>query len=146
MKGTMVIRVHFIQLQLNISDTCCGYVTRKIVLIWKKKKNLNTHHRKLPHIIIDSFQYIWWAYIGGGWGVAYRVFSLAWPVSIQIYIIGTKESIYVRKEFNPRGLVWNTNMAAVSLFWNTNMAAVTSCENALYVGKGISSSLRYVNR
>ena len=68
--------------------------------------------------------------------MAYGVFSLAWPVSIQIYIIGTKERIYVRKEFNPRGLVWNTNMAAVSLFWNTNMAAVTSCENALYVGKG----------
>ena len=77
-------------------------------------------------------------------GVAYRVFSLAWPVSIQIYVIGTKESVYVRN--NPRGLVWNTNMAAVSLFWNTNMAAVTSCENALYVGKAISSSLRYVNR
>jgi len=68
-------------------------------------------------------------------GLAYRVFSLAWPVSIQIYIIGTKESIYVRKEFNPRGLVWNTNMAAV-----------TSYENALYVGEAISSSLRYVNR
>ena len=29
------------------------------------------------------------------------------------------------------GLVWNTNMAAVSLFWNTNMAAVTSFEYAL---------------
>ena len=24
-------------------------------------------------------------------------------------------------------LVWNTNMAAVSLFWDTNMATVTSC-------------------
>ena len=58
--------------------------------------------------------------------MAYRVFSLTWPLSIQIYIIGTKESIYVRKEFNPRGLVWNTNMAAV-----------TSCENAVYVGEAI---------
>jgi len=29
------------------------------------------------------------------------------------------------------GLVWNTNMAAVSLFWDTNMTEVTSCENAL---------------
>ena len=70
--------------------------------------------------------------------MAYRVFSVAWPVSMQIYIIGTKESIYVknvRKEFNPRGLVWNTNMAAV-----------TSCENALYVGEAISSSLLYLNK
>ena len=33
----------------------------------------------------------------------------------------------------PRGLVWDTNMAAVSLFWDTNMAAVTSCEKTLYV-------------
>ena len=32
----------------------------------------------------------------------------------------------------PTGLVWDTNMAAVSLFWDTNMAAVTSCENSLY--------------
>ena len=37
----------------------------------------------------------------------------------------TKESIW-------RGLVWDTNMAAVSLFWDTNMAAVTSCENTLF--------------
>ena len=33
----------------------------------------------------------------------------------------------------PRGLVWDTNMAAVSLFWDTNMVAVTSCEKTLYV-------------
>ena len=30
------------------------------------------------------------------------------------------------------GLVWDTNMTAVSLFWDTNMAAVTTCENALF--------------
>ena len=35
--------------------------------------------------------------------------------------IGTKESVYIRKEFNSTGLVWDTNMAAVSLFWNTNI-------------------------
>ena len=29
------------------------------------------------------------------------------------------------------GLVWDTNMAAVSLFWDTNMAAVTSYENTI---------------
>ena len=47
-----------------------------------------------------------------------------------IYLfIGTKESVYIRKEFNSTGLVWDINMAAVSLFWDTNMAAMTSCEN-----------------
>ena len=30
-----------------------------------------------------------------------------------------------------KGLVWDTNMAAVSLFWDTNVTEVTSCENAL---------------
>ena len=45
--------------------------------------------------------------------------------------IGTKESVCIRKSSTPKGLVWNTNMAAVSLFWDTNMAAVTSCENTL---------------
>ena len=39
--------------------------------------------------------------------------------------IGTKESVYIRKEFNSHGMVWDTNMAAVSLFWDTNMAAVS---------------------
>ena len=34
-------------------------------------------------------------------------------------------------EQTPTGLVWYTNVAAISLFWNANMAAVTSCENAL---------------
>ena len=54
--------------------------------------------------------------------------------------IGMKESVYIRKEFNShrtgleqkngrRFIVWETNMAAVSLFWDTNMAAMTSCEN-----------------
>ena len=37
-------------------------------------------------------------------------------------LIGTKESFtfYISKSSTPRGLVWNTNMAAVLLFWNTN--------------------------
>ena len=38
--------------------------------------------------------------------------------------IGTKESVYIRKESTPTGLVWDTNMATVLLFWDTNMAAV----------------------
>ena len=45
--------------------------------------------------------------------------------------ITTEESVYVKKSSTPTGLVWDTNMAAVSLFRDTNMAAVTSCENAL---------------
>ena len=47
-----------------------------------------------------------------------------------MHIIGRKESVYIRNGSTPTGLVWNSNMAAVSLFWNTNMAAVTSCEKA----------------
>ena len=49
----------------------------------------------------------------------YRVFSVTWPTSMQIYW----------NKFI--GLVRDTNMAADSLLWNTNMAAVTSCENTL---------------
>ena len=53
----------------------------------------------------------------------YRVFSLTWPASMQIYW----------SKRNRLHKVWDTNMAAVSLFWDTNMAAVTSCENTLYL-------------
>ena len=45
--------------------------------------------------------------------------------------MGTKESVSMRKGLTAKGLVWDTNMAAVSLYWNNNVAAVTSCENAL---------------
>ena len=44
-------------------------------------------------------------------------------------LLEQKKAFTQKKSSTPRGLVWNTNMAAVSLFWNTNMAAVTSCEN-----------------
>ena len=40
-------------------------------------------------------------------------------------------SVEERESSTPTGLVWNTNMAAVSLFWNTSMTDMTSCENAL---------------
>ena len=56
--------------------------------------------------------------------------SLTWPAATQIYW-NTTDSKY-QKGITPTGLVWNTNMAAVSLFWNTNMADVTSCENDLW--------------
>ena len=45
--------------------------------------------------------------------------------------IGTDESFYMRRRLKLSGLVWDTNMAAVSLYWDTNVSAVTSCENAL---------------
>ena len=45
--------------------------------------------------------------------------------------IGTKEIVYIRKEFStPTGLVWYTNMAAISLFWNTNTTVMSNrCVN-----------------
>ena len=45
--------------------------------------------------------------------------------------IGTKEikAFAKEKSSTPRGLVWDTNMVAISLFWHTNMVAVTSREN-----------------
>ena len=48
-------------------------------------------------------------------------FSLTWPASEEDE----------KKSSTPIGLVWDTNMAAVSLFWDTNMTAVTSFENTL---------------
>ena len=47
-----------------------------------------------------------------------------------------RKRLHKKKNSTPTGLVWDTNMAAVSLFWDTNMAAVTSCENTL-LGTGI---------
>ena len=58
--------------------------------------------------------------------------------------IRTKESVCIRKEFNPTGTVWDTNIATVSLFWDTNMAAVTLRKNTLSdksKPKHISSSI-----
>ena len=47
--------------------------------------------------------------------------------------IGTKESVFMKKEFKtPTGLVWDTNIAAISLFWNTNLVTMTSCKNTLF--------------
>ena len=52
-------------------------------------------------ILIYSFSdthYVW-AACGLRWKF-YGVFSLTWPTSMQIYNIGTKESVCIRKEFN----------------------------------------------
>ena len=48
----------------------------------------------------------------------YRAFSLTWPAFMQVH--WNKKIVYKRKSSTPTGLVWDTNMAAV-----------TSCENAL---------------
>ena len=53
--------------------------------------------------------------------------------------IGTKESVYIRKEVKfPKGYSRYTNMAAVSLFWNTNMAAVTYVKTLYIALKAIT--------
>ena len=50
---------------------------------------------------------------------------------MQIYW-NKRKFLHTKKSLTPTGLVWYTNMAAVSLFWYTNMVAVTSCENVLF--------------
>ena len=51
-----------------------------------------------------------------------------WQAGMQMYW-NKRTFLHSKKSSTPRGLVWDTNMAAVLLFRNTNMAAVTSCEN-----------------
>ena len=46
-----------------------------------------------------------------------------------LQIIGTKESFSKEKGSTPTGLVWDTNLANISLFWDTIMVEVTSFEN-----------------
>ena len=60
----------------------------------------------------------------------YRVFSLTWPASMQVY--WNKRKRWKEKNSTTTGHVWDTNKAVVSLFWDTNMAAETSCGNPLY--------------
>ena len=47
-------------------------------------------------------------------------------------LLEQKKVFALEKSPTPTGLVWDTNMAAVSLIWDTNMAAVTSRENTLF--------------
>ena len=46
--------------------------------------------------------------------------------------IETKESVYIRKEFNSPRIGLEHDMAAVLSFQDTNITAVTSCENVPY--------------
>ena len=64
------------------------------------------------------------------------MYAFVWSVfthvaSIYANLLEQKKALAKEKNATPRGLVWDTNMAAVSLFRDTNMAAVTSCENTL---------------
>ena len=43
-------------------------------------------------------------------------------------LIGTKESVYIRKEFNSHR-IGSGHQYGPGFFWDTNMAALTSCEN-----------------
>ena len=42
--------------------------------------------------------------------------------------VGTKESVYIRKEFKSHRIGLVHHLDPVLLFWYTDMAAVTSCE------------------
>ena len=55
-------------------------------------------------------------------------------------LLEQKKVFTYEKGWTCTGLIWKTNMAAVSLFWNTNIAdMVTSCEKTLFT---ICTSLR----
>ena len=56
---------------------------------------------------------------------------------MQIYW-NKRKGLHKKRVQLPKGLVWDTNIAAVSLFWDINMAAVTSCENTLYCFKPLT--------
>ena len=60
--------------------------------------------------------------------------------SIYANLLEQKKAFTKEKSSTPTGLVWDTNMAAVSLFWDTNMATMTSSENAQSIKKRDSSS------
>ena len=84
----------------------------KVVLAFESgNESLKSDHRSVKHWSVECFHS--------------RVQHLC-------KFIEQKEAFAKEKSSTPRGLVWDTNMATVSLFRNTNMADVTSCENTLY--------------
>ena len=52
-----------------------------------------------------------------------------WPAGMQIS--GPNERFMGNVQQSIKGLVWDKNMAVISLFWDTDMADVTFSENAL---------------
>ena len=74
------------------------------------------------------------------WQILWPFRIRRWRLSIECFqsrgqhlckFIGTKKSVYIRKEFNSRRIGLGHQHGRCSLFWDTNMAAVTSCENTL---------------
>ena len=53
-------------------------------------------------------------------------------------LLEQKKAFTQEKSSTPTRLVWDTNMAAVSLFWDKNMATMKSCENNQLVALVIS--------
>ena len=56
-----------------------------------------------------------------------------WPAGMQI--TGPNERFMEKVQQSNKGLIWDTNMAAVSLFWDTDMEDVISSEDALQIEK-----------
>ena len=92
------------------------------------------------HLITDSANFIFRA--RPNWEESsktadpYRVFSLTWPESMQIYW-NKRKRLHKKRVQLPLDWFWDTNMVAVSLFWDTNMAAMTSCESTQYRCKSL---------
>ena len=63
--------------------------------------------------------------------IVYRVFSLMWPTSMQIYWNKRKRLHTVRREFNSQRIGLGHQHGRLFIVLDTNMAAVTSCENTL---------------
>ena len=53
---------------------------------------------------------------------------------------GTKESVYIRKEFNSHRICFEHQHGRRFIVWDTNIAAVTSCENVLFTSVSLGSS------
>ena len=103
------------------------------VITYKLFSALHTYNKYLSVVVLIRF---WFNKM-----IDYWAFTLTWPACIQIY--WTKESVCKQNSSTPTGLVWDTNMAAVSLIWDTNMAAVTSCENTLYQVYSTETTIPY---
>ena len=55
-----------------------------------------------------------------------------------------RKHLHKKKSSTPTGLVWDTNMATISLFWDTNMATMMSCENTQLVALVISYTFHII--
>ena len=80
-------------------------------------------------------RHAWWLYREFPVETKGNVFCVfTYVASIYSNLLEQKKAFTYEKSSTPTGLVWDTNMAAVSLFWDTNMATMMSCENTLLSG------------